>query len=525
MIRTYSTTFSTAARFTLVFSVLVALILPVGYGVMAYQHLKGSMESSAEFNSQLVSGLIAANPQLWRFETIRIEELLLSRTSTGIAESRRIYDVNNVLVAAKKEKLWPPLATFTREIVDNGDRIGRIEVSRSLLPILLISLLLAFVGMVIGISLYRWLPFQSVIEAGRQLQDANDILTKVMEGSANAIAVIDLAGQVTLFNGNFEKMSGCAREEIAGFPVIRMFTGTALPQVEAALHDVSTGNRGDFMQEVLLSRLDGVEFNVVIRAVPLYSMEKVCGVVLSLEDITSRKLTERKLQKRTNDMEQFIYSISHDLRTPLVTIKTFMGYLESDMDRSDRERIIQDLQFIHAATDKMKLMLDELLEISRIDRTETQHVRVLLSEVLTEVLETMAGIIDEREVVIRRPDTDLMVHLDRQRFCQVWQNLIENAIKYSFDDRPPLIELGLRQESGETVFYVKDCGMGIDPSYHSRIFGLFEKLDSKSQGAGLGLSMVKRIVEQLGGRIWVESEGVGKGSCFFFTLPGSADQD
>jgi signal transduction histidine kinase len=117
------------------------------------------------------------------------------------------------------------------------------------------------------------------------------------------------------------------------------------------------------------------------------------------------------------------------------------------------------------------------------------------------------------------PDIDQMMFGDRSRLCQTWQNLIENAIKYSCNGYSPRIELGVQEDNGKTVFFVKDNGIGIDPKYHDKIFGLFEKLDIKSPGAGLGLSMVKRIVEKCGGRIWVESEGIGSGSCFFFTLP------
>jgi signal transduction histidine kinase len=103
--------------------------------------------------------------------------------------------------------------------------------------------------------------------------------------------------------------------------------------------------------------------------------------------------------------------------------------------------------------------------------------------------------------------------------CRIWQNLIENSIKYSREDIRPCIEIGLNETNGEIVFFVKDNGIGIDPRYQQKIFAIFEKLDRNSPGAGMGLSMVRRIVENKKGRIWVESEGINKGSCFFFTLP------
>ena len=169
----------------------------------------------------------------------------------------------------------------------------------------------------------------------------------------------------------------------------------------------------------------------------------------------------------------------------------------------------------------MKLLLDELLEMSRIDRIETPPVKVSFSEVVAEVLCALAGDIVERNVDIRLSDTDFILFGDRARLSRIWQNLIENAIKYSRNDGIPRIELGVHQVSGETVFFVKDNGIGIEPQYNSKIFGIFEKLDHKSPGAGMGLSMIQRIVEKCGGRVWVESEGGGKGSCFFFTLPSA----
>jgi PAS domain S-box-containing protein len=247
-------------------------------------------------------------------------------------------------------------------------------------------------------------------------------------------------------------------------------------------------------------------------------------VVVTFFDVTERKRIEYDLQAKSAEIEQFIYTVSHDLRSPLVTIKTFMGYLEKDMADGNRESLAQDIALIHGAADKMGLLLDELLELSRIDRVAASLVSISFMEVLAEVVDILAGDISRRTVDIQLPETDLMLFADRQRLHQIWQNLIENAIKYSRDDSSIRIELGVEQSSGEAVFFVRDNGIGIDPRYHDKVFGIFEKMDPKSPGAGLGLSMVQRIVEKAGGRIWVESDGIGLGSCFRFTLPNALHQ-
>jgi signal transduction histidine kinase len=113
------------------------------------------------------------------------------------------------------------------------------------------------------------------------------------------------------------------------------------------------------------------------------------------------------------------------------------------------------------------------------------------------------------------------LHGDRLRLEEIWQNLVENACKFMGDQKDPHIEIGVETLKAETVFFVRDNGMGIDPRYHAKVFALFERLDAKAEGTGVGLAIVKRIVDLYMGRIWMESSGLGKGTCFYFTLPGA----
>lgn len=235
-------------------------------------------------------------------------------------------------------------------------------------------------------------------------------------------------------------------------------------------------------------------------------------------DATQRKLAEEALRQKNAEVERFTYTISHDMKSPLVTIKTFLGFLENDIAGGDRSRQKQDVDFIRGAADKMEHLLSELLELSRVGRILTSPVSVGYQDLVDDALAAVAGSIAGRRVrIVRSPDS-IVLSGDRPRLGEVWQNLIENAVKYMGDQPDPQIEIGVETRGTERVFFVRDNGKGVDPVYSEKIFGLFEKLDQDSEGSGLGLALVKRIVEVHGGRIWIESAGAGTGSTFCFTL-------
>jgi len=234
----------------------------------------------------------------------------------------------------------------------------------------------------------------------------------------------------------------------------------------------------------------------------------------------ARRQKEVEIEVKNSEMERFIYTVSHDLRTPLVTIKTFLGYLEQEINLPNNQRVQQDLGFIHNAADKMALLLAELLELSRVGRVISNPVRTSFRNIVQEALQLVAGYISEYNVRVTTAEHPMiMLYGDRPRLVEIWLNLVENAVKYLGDQTAPQISIGIEQDSGDTIFFVRDNGIGIAPQYHEKVFGIFEKLDQTIGGVGMGLTMVKRIVEMYGGRIWVESQGIGTGSCFRFTLP------
>jgi signal transduction histidine kinase len=225
------------------------------------------------------------------------------------------------------------------------------------------------------------------------------------------------------------------------------------------------------------------------------------------------------LAAKNAELERFTYTVSHDLKSPLVTIRGFAGLAGNDLATGNLERVRQDLGRIVAAADKMHRLLDDLLELSRVGRVVHPPEDVPLGDLVWEAIELVKGQLGQYQVAVDIAPDLPVVRADRRRLLEALQNLVENAAKFTAGSAEPRITIGARQDGDERVFFVRDNGRGVEPRFLERVFDLFEKLDPAVEGTGVGLALVRRIVEAHGGRAWAESEGLGHGATFCFTLP------
>lgn len=210
--------------------------------------------------------------------------------------------------------------------------------------------------------------------------------------------------------------------------------------------------------------------------------------------------------------------MSHDLKAPLVTIKGFLGLLNQDIEARDFARVSADMDQINAAADTMGSLLEDLLELSRIGRIMNEPESCDLAQLARQASQVLTSRVDALDVEV---DIDPMPAVlgDKTRLLEVFQNLIENALKFMGDQPRPRVQIGAIEQDGMIRCHVRDNGIGIETQFLQQVFGLFERLSANVSGTGIGLALVKRIVEVHGGDVWVESDGPGQGATFYFTLP------
>jgi signal transduction histidine kinase len=283
------------------------------------------------------------------------------------------------------------------------------------------------------------------------------------------------------------------------------------------------GGIGDFFIGSIIVLIAGNAVYRLVRNVYLNLSQAEDEIAMRQLAEKEREAVIQKLKSKNQELDRFAVRVSHDLKTPLITVAGFLGFLEKDIKEGNHERVERNVAQISEAAKKMGKFVDELLDLSRVGRIVNPPTNVAFDEIVQDALNAAEGVLKARQVRVKIEAIFPFVHVDRVRLVQVMQNLITNAIKFMGDQAQPVIRIGFEEINGEHIFSVSDNGIGIAKEHQERIFELFSKLDPNTDGIGIGLGLVKRIVETHGGRIWVESEGEGKGSTFKFTLQKQPD--
>jgi len=389
-----------------------------------------------------------------------------------------------------------------------------------------------FIILLLAVAVWKYRGAKrSLKEREKALRERSETIRLLLDSTAEAIYGIDLQGRCTFCNAACLRLLGFDQpEQLIGANMHEKIhharvDGTSTDASDCRIFKALKQQQGTHADNEVFWRADGTCFPIEYWSHPILRDGEIIGAVVTFLDITQRKQAEKELERKNLDLERVTYTVSHDLKSPLVTIASFLSFLEQDLAANKREQAEKDIAFIRSAVDRMQRLIGDLLELSRVGRKSSSKKSIRWRDIVDESLGSVAGSIVKQNVDVQISPKELILYADRQQLVEIWQNLIDNAVKYSKEQARPQVEIGFVTESRETVFFVRDNGRGVESRHQEKVFDLFEKLDANSDGSGIGLALVKRVVELHNGRIWVESGGAGTGSCFRFTLPDALIQE
>lgn len=393
------------------------------------------------------------------------------------------------------------------------------------------------VGLLGGLGLLFNLTAGLIIQKEiRKRTRVEEQFRSLLEFTPDCIVIVNRKGEIVLVNSQTEKVFGYSRSELLQQSVEILIPHRFHQRMEFFSHPrVCQMGLGP---EFFALRKDGTEFPVEISLAPLETAEGRL-VPCAIRDITARKQTEEALRRQAQEVERqrgelarsnveltaankeiesFSYSVSHDLRAPLRSIDGFsVALLEDCADKLDAKGK-EYLYRMRAATQRMGVLIDDLLDLARVTRVEMRRERVDLSTMAKSIITELASAHPERNAKIQI-EQSLETTGDSHLLRIVLGNLLGNAWKFTSKRQTPRIEFGKTACNGTSAYFVRDDGAGFDSAYASRLFGAFQRLHDKSEfpGTGIGLATVQRIVHRHGGRIWAEGT-VDRGATFYFTL-------
>lgn len=392
---------------------------------------------------------------------------------------------------------------------------------------------------------------QRELAALREAEYANRHMASIVQSSDDAIVSKTLEGIVLSWNEGAHRIFGYTAEEMIGSPVTRIFPPTHLSEEQAILARLRRGERIDHYETVRM-RKDGTLLDVSLTVSPILDESgQIIGASKIARDITLRKRQEEALQRinaelqvarnelevrveeRTRSlkeaigqMEEFSYTVSHDLRAPLRAMSVYSSFLNENFRHlfEAEPEALRSVERIAENCVRLDRMIQEVLAYGRIARAELLIEPVALDGLLSETIKAFPTMQEPNARVVSEPLGRVMAHLPS--ISQILSNLLTNAVKFVPEGVQPQVHLWTERHDGLVRLWIEDNGIGIEPKHQHRLFTMFERIHPRSpyEGTGVGLAIVRKATERMGGRVGVESDGV-HGSRFWVELPAVSDEE
>ncbi len=369
------------------------------------------------------------------------------------------------------------------------------------------------------------IPENASVEQLRGLLQESELrFSRLADASPVMIWMADTDNLVYYFNKTWLDFTGKNFTELAGTGWLKCVHADDLKVFDQVEHKLR--KRESYSCEYRLCRADGVYRSVFEIGTPRILPDGVfAGYMGSCIDITDTKSAQNELASRAKELmrsneelEQFAYVASHDLQEPLRMIISYVQLIQRNIEQNNTARVAEFMNYVLDGTGRMQALINDLLQFSRVTRKGIPFKEVDMNEVLKIAVGHLTARIAEHKARVIIADMPVVTG-DNFQLIRLFQNLIDNAIKFKAPQNEPRIEISVKERGEDYLFSVSDNGIGIQDKFYNRIFVIFQRLHTRDEyeGTGIGLAVCKKIVERHGGEIWVESE-VGKGSTFYFTI-------
>jgi PAS domain S-box-containing protein len=354
-----------------------------------------------------------------------------------------------------------------------------------------------------------------------QLRESEEKFERAFQASAAGISIIRLSDAVYFdVNDAFIKITGYSKEELINHTSKEINLVVDIDQREEVLKQIRSDGSVQ-LQEMRLRTKEGKFKDILCSSERVVIGGEQFAINITY-DITQRKLAEAQLEATNKELEAFSYSISHDLRAPLRSILGYTQLIEEDFSGQLTGPIKTNLEIVKKNAAKMGRLIDDLLEFSRLGRAEITRSPIDTLALVKAVIVEFAEAGKPTESIVVKPLETCFGDLAMMK--QIWMNLISNALKYSGKKLNPKIEIGSDRMESEVIYYVRDNGAGFRMDYAHKLFGVFQRLHREAdfEGTGVGLALVKRIINKHDGRVWAEGRE-NEGATFYFSLPLKKD--
>ncbi|HEY7586732.1 MAG TPA: ATP-binding protein [Candidatus Deferrimicrobiaceae bacterium] len=491
--------------------VILVVAIPSGYFTIAWKSQDAALRTEVEIFAHEVSNLVNNNPDMWEYEVVRLEGLLSDQPGMGHQESRRVFDREGRIVAERMENVSTPVMRRSHPVMDAGVPVGHLEIGRSIRPMIINTLVLAFTGAALGAALFfllRIYPMSALRNTldmlSREKGRAKITLDTIEEG----VITVDPEDRIVLVNRAAGDMTGWPQAEASGRPIGEVFCRDG---------DVLAGRDGSRrLVEAGTSQI-------------LDDRGKPIGAVLVFRDVTEKALIEAELLKsqKLESLGILAAGIAHEIRNPLSGINISISSVEhvcaqsSEMEPDIKEKMRIITEQMKSAATKIGAVVQRVMDFSR--PTPPRMEIINLNDPIAEAIRMTSSTLRKKEIEVHK---DLAPDLPKCRadsglIEQVLVNLITNA--YQAMERmegPKHLEIASAVQDGRVVIRVSDSGPGVPSPLAAKIFDPF--FTTRKEGSGIGLSFSYRIIADHGGTLRVDASKWG-GAEFRIELPGTAE--